>query len=93
MTAPQRDIRSTIPTTVNLWTIPIGQYAHLLSQMLWMSDDHTDERFTYRYWCGEGNTQGQSHTQFVKYYDGSFPLCAACALEWELALEGSFDEC
>lgn len=94
MTAPHRDIYSTIPTNVKLWTIPIGKYAHLLTGCRWVNrDDHTDERFTYQYWCGEGNTRGQSHTQFVKYYDGSFPLCAACAYEWELALDGAFDAC
>lgn len=91
MTAPHENLRSTVPTDVGLWAIPIGKYAHLVTEIQWVTDDHTDERFTYRYWCYEA--RGQSHTQFVKFYDGSFPLCAGCAYEWEKALDGAFDEC
>lgn len=92
MTAPHRDVESAVPTNATMWLIPIGKYAHLVRDVRWVSpEDYTDERFYYTYRCFEA--KGQSHTQFVKRFDGTQLLCAACGFEYERDIEAAHDEC
>ena len=90
MTAPHRDVHSTVPTDRDIWCLRgLDEQWHFAGNIEELAPGDPRIRFTFL--CRAQH--GVVHVGFVRLYRGDFPLCALCGFEYERFSMGDDDAC